>query len=237
MNKLPSETRARVLHLLCEGNSMRAVTRLTGVAKRTVEKLLVDAGRACADYQNRAFRDLACKRVQVDEIWAFIYAKQVNIPNAKVAPEEAGDAWTWTAICADSKLIFSWMVGGRDASYATVFMHDVRSRLANRVQLTSDGHYAYLNAVEDTFGWDIDYAQLVKRYGPAPEGQRRYSPPICLGAEAQTITGSPDPKYISTSYAERNNLTMRMHMRRASRGSPTGSQRRWRTTPIRSRYT
>jgi IS1 family transposase len=165
MNKLDRETRARVLHLLCEGSSLRAVTRLTGVSKKAVSRLMVDAGQAAAWYQDRVFRNLNCKRIQVDEIWAFVYAKQKNVALAKKAPANAGDVWTWTAIDADTKLIPSWFVGGRDSDAAIIFMDDLASRLANRVQLTSDGHKAYLEAVEGAFGADVDYAQLVKLYG------------------------------------------------------------------------
>jgi IS1 family transposase len=218
MNKLSRDDRARILHLFCEGNSIRAVTRLTGASKKAVSKLMVDAGQAAAWYQDRVFRNFTCKRIQVDEIWAFVYAKQKNVPLAKKAPPQAGDVWTWTAIDADTKLIPSWHVGGRDSDAAIIFMDDLRTRLANRVQLTSDGHKAYLEAVEGAFGADVDYAQLVKLYGAAPESMKgRYSPAECIGAHKQPIEGNPDPKYISTSYAERSNLNVRMHTRRFTR--------------------
>jgi IS1 family transposase len=218
MNKLSREDRARILHLLCEGNSIRAVTRLTGASKKAVTKLMVDAGQAAAWYQDRVFVNLTCKRIQVDEIWAFVYAKQKNVSTAKAAPANAGDVWTWTAIDADTKLIPSWFVGGRDSDAAIIFMDDLRSRLANRVQLTSDGHKAYLEAVEGAFGADVDYAMLVKLYGPSSElAKGRYSPAECIGARKETIEGNPDPAHISTSYAERQNLNVRMHTRRFTR--------------------
>jgi IS1 family transposase len=217
MNKLDREARSRILHLLCEGNSIRAVTRLTGVSKKAVSKLMVDAGQAAAWYQDRVFVNLTCKRVQVDEIWAFVYAKQKNVPLAKKAPPHAGDVWTWTAIDADTKLIPSWYVGGRDSDAAMIFMEDLASRLANRVQLTSDGHKAYLEAVEGAFGSDVDYAMLVKIYGPSLEGEKRYSPAECIGAVKHRVEGNPDPKYVSTSYSERSNLSVRMHTRRFTR--------------------
>ncbi len=217
MNKLDRQARARILHLLCEGNSIRAVTRLTGASKKAVSRLLVDAGQAAAWYQDRVFQNLTCKRVQVDEIWAFVYAKQKNVPFAKKAPPNAGDVWTWTAIDADTKLIPSWFVGGRDSDAAMIFMEDLASRLANRVQLTSDGHKAYLEAVEGAFGSDIDYAMLVKVYGPSLEGEKRYSPAECIGAVKHRVEGNPDPKYVSTSYSERSNLSVRMHTRRFTR--------------------
>jgi IS1 family transposase len=217
MNKLDRQARARILHLLCEGNSIRAVTRLTGASKKAVSRLMVDAGQAAAWYQDRVFRNLTCKRVQVDEIWAFVYAKQKNVPLAKKAPPNAGDVWTWTAIDADTGLIPSWFVGGRDSDAAIIFMDDLASRLANRVQLTSDGHKAYLEAVEGAFGSNIDYAMLVKLYGPSGEGEKRYSPAECTGAVKHRIEGNPDPKYVSTSFAERSNLNVRMHTRRFTR--------------------
>jgi len=217
MNKLDREARARILHLLCEGNSLRAVTRLTGASKKAVSRLMVDAGQAAAWYQDRVFRNLNCKRIQVDEIWAFVYAKQKNVPGAKKAPPNAGDVWTWTAIDADTKLIPSWFVGGRDSDAAIIFMDDLASRLANRVQLTSDGHRAYLEAVEGAFGADVDYAQLVKLYGESPDAEKRYSPAVCIGAHKNPIEGNPDPKYISTSFADRQNLNVRMHTRRFTR--------------------
>jgi IS1 family transposase len=217
MNKLDHKARSRILHLLCEGNSIRAVTRLTGISKKAVSKLMVDAGQAAAWYQDRVFRNLTCKRVQVDEIWAFVYAKQKNVPLAKKAPPNAGDVWTWTAIDADMKLIPSWFVGGRDSDAAMIFIDDLASRLANRVQLTSDGHKAYLEAVEGAFGADIDYAMLVKLYGPSGEGEKRYSPAECIGAVKHRIEGNPDPKHVSTSFAERSNLNVRMHTRRFTR--------------------
>ena len=172
---------------------------------------------ACHAYHDEHVRRLACKRIQCDEIWAFCYAKQKNVPSAKKAPEGAGDVWTWTAIDADSKLAVSWLVGGRDAEYAKVFLKDVADRLNGRVQLTTDGHAAYLEAVEGAFGAEIDYAQLVKSYGMPPDAEKRYSPPECIGARKERIGGSPVWKHISTSYIERQNLTMRMHMRRFTR--------------------
>ena len=177
MNRMTRDQRARILHMLCEGNSIRATTRLTGASKKAVSRLMVDAGHAAAWYQDRVFRNLTCKRIQVDEIWAFVYAKQKNVAGAKKAPANAGDVWTWTAIDADTKLIPSWFVGGRDSDAAIIFMDDLKSRLANRVQLTSDGHKAYLEAVEGAFGWlGCDFSQLVKKYTGEPTG--RYSPPI-----------------------------------------------------------
>ncbi|HXW24605.1 MAG TPA: IS1 family transposase [Xanthobacteraceae bacterium] len=217
MKRLDRETRARCLHALCEGMAIRAVSRLTGASKTTLLKLVEDAGRAAAWYQDRVFHNLYSKRIQVNEIWGFVGAKQKNVANAKRKDLAYGDAWLWVATDADTKLVPSWLVGGRDSEYAMAFMDDLASRLANRVQLTSDGHKAYLEAVEGAFGGDIDYAMLVKIYGNPPEGEKRYSPAECIGAVKYRIEGNPDPAHVSTSYSERNNLNIRMHSRRMTR--------------------
>jgi IS1 family transposase len=215
MNKLTLQKRAQIIGMLVEGNSLRAITRMVDCSINTVTKLLVDVGTACSQYQFEHLRDLPCKRIQADEIWNFCYCKEKNVPEDHKGEFGIGDVYTWIGMCADTKLVPSFMVGKRDAEYGNAFMLDLASRLKNRVQLTTDGHRVYLNAVENAFSHEIDYAMLVKVYGKATqEDERRYSPVECTGAEIHPITGNPDEKHVSTSYIERQNLTMRMSMRR-----------------------
>ena len=217
MNKLPTAKRAMILSLLVEGMSMRAISRITGVSINTVTKLLVDAGEACAAYHDEHVRGIrGHRRVECDEIWSFVYAKEKMVRRAKAAPKGAGDVWTFTAIDADSKVIVSYLVAGeRDGETALAFMDDLRDRLDDRPQLTTDGLRAYLESVEGAFGGDVDFAQVIKMYGkePGEDNERRYSPPVCTNIEKRRIEGDPVMGNANTSYVERQNLKMRMGMR------------------------
>jgi len=222
MNRLSTKQRAQIIAVLVEGNSIRATCRMTGAAKGTVLRLLADVGKVCAEYQDKIFRNLKCKRIQYDEIWSFCYAKKKNVPKEMKDQFGYGDVWTWTAICADTKLVPTWMVGDRDVDTAAVFMDDLAGRLSGRIQLTTDGLKKYVDVVADTFKGNVDYAMLVKIYGQDGEGRgmttaERYNPANCTETRVIKITGNPDEKHISTGFAERQNLTMRMSMRQFTR--------------------
>jgi IS1 family transposase len=218
MNKLNHDQRCAVIRCLCEGCSIRSTVRITGVAKNTIQKLTKEVGEACLAYSDKVFRNLIVERAQVDEIWCFCYAKEKNLPDHLRDDPTVGSMWTWTAMDAQTKLIFSWRLGSRDASVGQVFMDDVAARVNNKLQLTTDGHAVYLNAVTNSFGYAVDYAQLVKLYGtPSKDEAIRYSPAKCLGARKEPLIGDPDKDHISTSFAERQNLNIRMQNRRFTR--------------------
>jgi IS1 family transposase len=215
MNQLSHEKRVQIIHLLVEGNSMRATARLADVAFNSVMKLFIATAKVCFAYQDKAFRNLTCKKLQLDEIWSFVYAKEKNVPSDMQG--KAGDLWTWVAIDSDTKLVPSWRIGSRDSATACAFVADLASRVVNRVQITSDGHKPYVEAVEKAFGDDVDFAQLIKIYGGTVEGQKRYSPAECIGTKKTSIVGNPDLDCASTSFIERQNLTLRMSDRRFTR--------------------